>query len=194
MLAAAQQGLVEIICYNQWPRIRLRSLLCLVQCGFPLLSAVVLCLGLRKDSVSNLEVTMRWASVADCVSGTIKLLRCGGLADRAKEGPGQRSILDHALSLLRIISSKTSRYNVVGRGISHKRGIARCYRENERDGSARPIRMLRLVFRIFWLCQLGMGIDPISSILLGSKFPKMVHGLIRPHYLHAPNLAVLQWR
>ena len=39
-----------------------------------------------------------------------------------------------------------------------------------------------------------MGIDPINRILLGSKFPKMVHGPIRPHYLHAPNLAVLRWQ
>jgi hypothetical protein len=30
--------------------------------------------------------------------------------------------------------------------------------------------------------------------LLGSKFPKMMHGPISPHYLHAPNLAVLHWR
>jgi hypothetical protein len=39
-----------------------------------------------------------------------------------------------------------------------------------------------------------MGIDPIDSIALGSKFPEMVHGPIRPYYLHAPNLAVLHWR
>ena len=98
------------------------SFLCLVQCGFPLLSGVVLRLGLRKYSVSNLEVAMRWANVAGCVSGTIELLRYCGFADRAKEGPGQGLSLltDHALSLLRIISSRTSRYNAVGRGISHK--------------------------------------------------------------------------
>ncbi len=51
-----------------------------------------------------------------------------------------------------------------------------------------------LVHRIFCLCQIGMSIDPIGSILLGSKFPKMVHGPISPHYLHAPNLAVSHWR
>jgi hypothetical protein len=39
-----------------------------------------------------------------------------------------------------------------------------------------------------------MSIDPIGSIPLGSKFPKMVHGPIWPYYLHAPNLAVLHWR
>jgi hypothetical protein len=33
---------------------------------------------------------MRFAIEAGCVPGTIKLLHCG-LADRAKEGPGQRS-------------------------------------------------------------------------------------------------------
>jgi len=71
------------------------------------------------------------------------------------------------------------------------RGVTR---ENERGGSARPIRMLRFVYRVFWPCQLRMGIDPIDSILLGSKFPEIVHGLIRPYYLHAPNLALLHWR
>ena len=42
------------------------------------------------------------------------------------------------------------------------RGVTR---ENERGGSARPIRMLRFVYRVFWPCQLRMGIDPIDSIL-----------------------------
>jgi hypothetical protein len=64
-------------------------------------------------------------------------------------------------------------------------------RENERDGSARPIRILRFVHRIFWLCQSGMGIDPRDGIFLGSEFPEVVHGPIRPHYLYAPNLALL---
>jgi hypothetical protein len=44
---------------------------------------------------------MRCASVADCVPGTIKLLHCGGLADWAKEWPGQPSnpyLIDHALA------------------------------------------------------------------------------------------------
>jgi hypothetical protein len=37
--------------------------------------------------------------------------------------------------------------------------------------------------------------DPIDSISLGSKFPKMVHVPIRPHYLHTPNAALLHhWR
>lgn len=39
-------------------------MLCIVQCSLPVLSAVVLCLGLRKDIVRNLEVTMRWAMEA----------------------------------------------------------------------------------------------------------------------------------
>jgi hypothetical protein len=40
-----------------------------------------------------------------------------------------------------------------------------------------------------------MGIDPIDSISLGSKFPNKVHGPIRPHYLHAPKAALSQhWR
>jgi hypothetical protein len=34
---------------------------------------------------------MRWASVSGCIADTIELLHCG-LADRAKERPGQRSI------------------------------------------------------------------------------------------------------
>jgi hypothetical protein len=67
-------------------------------------------------------------------------------------------------------------------------------RENERGGSARPIRMLRFVYRVFWLCQSRMGIDPIDSILLGSKFPEMVHVPIRPCYPHTPNVALLHWR
>jgi len=71
------------------------------------------------------------------------------------------------------------------------RGVTR---ENERGGSARPIRMLRFVYRVFGLCQSRMGIDPIGSIPLGSKFPKIVHGPIRPHYLHAPNVVLLHWR
>jgi hypothetical protein len=50
---------------------------------------------------------------------------------------------------------------------------------------------LRFVHRIFWLCQSGMGIDPRDGIFLGSEFPEVVHGPIRPHYLYAPNLALL---
>jgi hypothetical protein len=46
---------------------------------------------------------MRCASVAGCVPGAIKLLHCG-FADRAKEGPGQRSILIHFLANARDVS------------------------------------------------------------------------------------------
>jgi hypothetical protein len=63
---------------------------------------------------------------------------------------------------------------------------------SERNGSARP--MLRFVHRVFWLCQVRMGIDPIDSILLGSEFPKIMHGPIRPRHPHAPNVALLHWR
>jgi hypothetical protein len=37
--------------------------------------------------------------------------------------------------------------------------------------------------------QPGMGSDPIGSIFLGDKFSKVVHGTIRPYYLHAPDVA-----
>jgi hypothetical protein len=47
------------------------------------------CLGLRKDSIDDFEIAMRWAGVSGCIAGTIKPLHCG-LADRAKEGPGHR--------------------------------------------------------------------------------------------------------
>jgi hypothetical protein len=67
-------------------------------------------------------------------------------------------------------------------------------RKSQRDGSARPIRLMRLVHRIFWFRQSRIGIDPRDSILLGNEFPEMVHGPIRPHYLHAPNLTLLHWR
>ena len=85
------RGSEEIICYYQRPSLRLRSFLCLVQRSFPFFAGVILCLGLRKDTVSNLEVAMRWATVAGCVAGTIKLLRRWGFADCAKERSGQRS-------------------------------------------------------------------------------------------------------
>jgi hypothetical protein len=85
------RGSEEIICYYQRPSLRLRSFLCLVQCSFPFFAGVILCLGLRKDTVSNLEVAMRWTPVAGCVAGTIKLLRRWGFADWAKERSGQRS-------------------------------------------------------------------------------------------------------
>src|SRR5262249_19770496 len=70
---------------------RLRSLLCLAQRSFPLCVGVVLRAPLREHGFRDLEVAMRCASVADRVPGTIKLLHCGGLADWAQEGPGQRS-------------------------------------------------------------------------------------------------------
>jgi hypothetical protein len=60
-----------------------------------------------------------------------------------------------------------------------------------------PIKLkvdLRIVYRIFWPCQSRMCLDPSDSILLGSKFSEMVHRPIRPYYLHAPNLIVLDWR
>ena len=88
-------GASEVIALYNGP-FPLLSLLCLVQGSFPLLTGVVLSALLRKDSVSNFEVAMVCASVAGCVPGTIKLLHCG-LADWAKEGPGQRSILIHFL-------------------------------------------------------------------------------------------------
>src|SRR5215472_15692675 len=69
---------------------RLRSLLCLVQRRFPLLTGVVL--SICQDGVGNFEVAVRCTSVADCVPSTIKLLLHRGLADWAKERPGQRSI------------------------------------------------------------------------------------------------------
>jgi hypothetical protein len=71
---------------------RLRSLLCLAQCSFPLLAGVVLSPLLSKDGVGNFEVAIRSTSVADCIPSTIKLLLHRGLADRAKERPGQWSI------------------------------------------------------------------------------------------------------
>jgi hypothetical protein len=58
-----------------------------------LLTGVVLSALLRKDSVSNFEVAMRYASVAGCVPGTIKLLHRRRLADRAKERSGHLSTL-----------------------------------------------------------------------------------------------------
>src|SRR4029077_1368466 len=71
---------------------RLRSLLCLAQRSFPLCVGVVPNALLRKDCVSDFELSIRFAIEAGCVPGAIKLLH-RGLADRPKEGPGQRSIL-----------------------------------------------------------------------------------------------------
>jgi hypothetical protein len=56
-----------------------------------------------------------------------------------------------------------------------------------------PIKLkvdLRFVYCVFWLCQIGMSIDPIDSTSLGRKFPKMVHGPIRPHCAKSCRLAL----
>jgi hypothetical protein len=84
--------LLEIVAGYERPFPRLRSLLCLAQRGFPLLSGVVLSTLLSKDGIGNLEGAMRRAMIADGIAGAIKLLHYWGFADRAKEGPGQRSI------------------------------------------------------------------------------------------------------
>ena len=86
--ASAEPSKVTAL-YNR-PFPRLRSLLCFIQRSFPLLAGVVLRAPLREYGIGDLEVAMRCASVADGVAGTIKLLHCGGLADWAKERPGQR--------------------------------------------------------------------------------------------------------
>jgi hypothetical protein len=39
-----------------------------------------------------------------------------------------------------------------------------------------------------------MGIDPCGSIFLGSEFPEIVHGAVRPRYPHTPNVRLLHWR
>ena len=70
---------------------RLRSLLCLAQCSFPLLAGVVLIALHRKDGVGNFEVVVGWATEAGCIAGTGKLLRWG-FADWAKERSGHISI------------------------------------------------------------------------------------------------------
>src|ERR1700732_1577327 len=85
IFAPLSPRLKEIICYYQRPTVGLRSLLCLVQCGFPFFAGVVLCLGSGKDAIGD-EVAMRCASVSGCSAGTIKLLHWR-LADRTKEGP-----------------------------------------------------------------------------------------------------------
>jgi len=35
-----------------------------------------------------------------------------------------------------------------------------------------------------------MGSDPINNIFFEGEFSKVVHGTIRPYYLHAPNFAL----
>ena len=64
-----------------------------------MLADVVLNAALLKDRVSDFELSMRFTIEPVCVPGTIKLMHCG-LADRAKEGPGQRSILIHFIHFL----------------------------------------------------------------------------------------------
>jgi len=81
----------EVVAVNNGPLPRLRSLLCLVQRSLPLRAGVVLRAPLREHGIRDLEVAMRCAIERGCVPGTIKLLHCGGLADWAKERPGQRS-------------------------------------------------------------------------------------------------------
>jgi hypothetical protein len=70
------------------------SLLSPAQRNLPLLGRVVLSAPLCKDAVRDFKGAVRCASVSGRIPGTIKLLHCG-LADRAKEGSGQRSILIH---------------------------------------------------------------------------------------------------
>jgi hypothetical protein len=67
----------KIISDYQRPRIiiRLRSFLRLFERSLPLLSGVVLCLGVRKHGVGNLEVAMLWAVIARRVTGTWEFLR-----------------------------------------------------------------------------------------------------------------------
>jgi len=39
-----------------------------------------------------------------------------------------------------------------------------------------------------------MGGDPLDSFLLGSEFPEVMNGTIRPNYPDAPNATFLHWR
>ena len=87
-------GSVEIIYYNQRPLVRFRSLLGLVQRSFPFFAGVVLRAVFCKDSVGNLEVTMRWAVETGSVPGTSNLLRWG-FADWASESHGLRLAAPH---------------------------------------------------------------------------------------------------
>jgi hypothetical protein len=57
-------------CYER-PLTRLRSLLCLAQRSFPLLSGVVLSPLLCKDGVSNFKGAMSCATIADGIAGAI---------------------------------------------------------------------------------------------------------------------------
>ena len=88
--SAPQQSKITALYNGPFPR--LRSLLCLAERSFPLFVGVVLNAAVLKDRVSDFEFSMRFAIEPSCIPSTIKLMHCG-LADRAKEGPGQRSIL-----------------------------------------------------------------------------------------------------
>jgi len=87
----AERRELEVAALYNGPFPRLRSLLCLAQRSFPLLAGVVLRAPLPEHGIRDLEVAMRFAIEPRRVPGTIKLLHCGGLADWAKERPGQRS-------------------------------------------------------------------------------------------------------
>ena len=80
-------GASEVIALYNRPLPRLRPLLCLAQRSFPLLVGVVPNAAIRKDCVSDFELSIRFAIEACCIAGTIKLLR-NGFAERAKEGHG----------------------------------------------------------------------------------------------------------
>ena len=64
-----------------------------MQRSFPLRGRVVLNAVVLKDRASDFEFSVRFAIEPSCIPSTIKRMHCG-LADRAKEGPGQRSILN----------------------------------------------------------------------------------------------------
>src|SRR6516225_6436462 len=85
--------LVEIVRNYERPILlllpRLHSLLCFIQRSFPFFAGVLHALLLRKDSVGNLEVTMRWAMETGCVVGARNLLRWA-FADWANGGHGLR--------------------------------------------------------------------------------------------------------
>jgi hypothetical protein len=61
----------EIVAGYERPLPRLRSLLCLAQRSFPLLSGIVLSPLLCKDGVSNFEGAMSCATIADGIAGAI---------------------------------------------------------------------------------------------------------------------------
>jgi hypothetical protein len=81
--------LVEIVSNYERPILlllpRLHSLLCFIQRSFPFFAGVLHALLLRKDSVGNLEVTMRWAMEAGHIAEVTTLFRWA-FADWAKEG------------------------------------------------------------------------------------------------------------